>query len=265
MKKKVTSAIIALIIVIPLLIIGRLPMYIGIAILALLAYKEIITLKVSHHKVPDLMKVVGAFSLFYLIFNHLEGYYLQVGISYSAVCTLLVCMLTPCIFYKKDTYSTSDAFYLIGSILLLGLVFNSIILVYNSNKWYLVYLILITTMNDSFAMILGRLIGKHKLIPSVSPNKTVEGSLLGLIIGTFIAVLFFVNIIKAPISIALIILITVFLSIVGQLGDLLFSKIKRENEIKDFSNIMPGHGGILDRLDSLALVLLVFVVIINLI
>lgn len=265
MKKKVITAIIALIIVIPLLIIGRLPMYIGIAVLAMLAYKEIITLKVSHHKIPDLMKVLGAFSLFYLVFNHLEGYYLQVGISYAAVCTLLVCMLTPCIFYKNDSYTTKDAFYLIGSILLLGLVFNSIILVYNSNKWYLVYLILITTMNDSFAMILGRLIGKHKLIPSVSPNKTMEGSLLGLIIGTFISVIFFVNIIEAPINIWLVILMTVVLSVVGQLGDLLFSKIKRENEIKDFSNIMPGHGGILDRLDSLALVLLVFVVIINLI
>lgn len=265
MKKKVITAIIALIIVIPLLIIGRLPMYIGIAILAMLAYKEIITLKISHHKVPDLMKVLGAFSLFYLVFNHIKGYYLQVGISYTAICTLLVCMLVPCIFYKNDNYTTKDAFYLIGSILLLGLVFNSIILVYNSNKWYLVYLILITTMNDSFAMILGRLVGKHKLIPSVSPNKTVEGSLCGLIIGTFISVIFFINVIKAPISIWLVILMTLVLSIVGQLGDLLFSKIKRENNIKDFSNIMPGHGGILDRLDSLALVLLVFIIIINLI
>lgn len=265
MKKKVISAIIALIIVIPILIIGRLPLYIGIAIISMLAYKEIITLKLAHNKVPDLMKVIGAFSLFYLVFNHLEGYYLQIGLSYTAICTLFVCMLVPCIFYKNDKYTTKDAFYLIGSILLIGLVFNSLILVYNSNKWYLFYLVLITTMNDTFAMILGKLIGKHKLIPDVSPNKTIEGSFLGLIIGTFISVIFFVNIIKAPLNIWLVILMTFVLSVVGQLGDLLFSKIKRENNIKDFSNIMPGHGGILDRLDSLALVLLAFIIIINLI
>ncbi len=265
MKKKVIVAIIALIIVIPILIIGKLPLYIGIAIISMLAYKEIITLRQAHNKVPDLMKVIGAFSLFYLVFNHMEGYYLQIGLSYTALCTLLIGMLIPTIFYKDDKYTTKDAFYLIGSILLLGLVFNSIILVYNSNKWYLVYLILITTLNDTFAMILGRLIGKHKLIPSVSPNKTVEGSFLGLVIGTFISVIFFINIIKALISIWLVILMTLILSVVGQLGDLLFSKIKRENNIKDFSNIMPGHGGILDRLDSLALVLLAFIIIINLI
>ncbi len=265
MKKKVIVAIIALIIIIPILIIGKLPLYIGIAIISMLAYKEIITLRQAHNKVPDLMKVVGAFSLFYLVFNHMEGYYLQIGLSYTALCTLLVGMLTPTIFYKDDKYTTKDAFYLIGGVLLLGLVFNSIILVYNSNKWYLVYLVLITALNDTFAMILGKLIGKHKLIPTVSPNKTVEGSFLGLIIGTFISVIFFVNIIKAPISIWLVILMTLVLSVVGQLGDLLFSKIKRENNIKDFSNIMPGHGGILDRLDSLALVLLAFIIIINLI
>lgn len=265
MKKKVISAICIIIVAIPLLLIGGLPFYIGLAILSMLAYKEIVTLKVAHHKVPDLMKVVGAFLLFYLVFNHLKGYYLNIGISYTSICALIVCMLIPSIFYKNDTYTTTDAFYLIGSILLIGVVFNSAILVYNSNKWYLVYLILITAMNDSFAMILGRLIGKHKLIPSVSPNKTVEGSLCGLIIGTFISVIFFINVIKAPINIAVVILMTLILGVVGQLGDLLFSKIKRENNIKDFSKVIPGHGGILDRLDSLILTLLVFVIIINLI
>ena len=58
---------------------------------------------------------------------------------------------------------------------------------------------------------------------------------------------------------------TLFLSILGQLGDLFFSKIKRENEIKDFSNIMPGHGGILDRLDSLTFIIFGYIIIVNII
>lgn len=263
MKKRIISAVIAAIIVVPLLILGGVPLYFGIGALSLLAYKEIVTLKESHHKLPDLMKVVGAFCLLLIVFVRLGGYYLVTGISYQALASLLLCMLIPSIFYKENQYTTKDAFYMVGTILTLGIVFNTLILVYNLNKWYLVYLLLITITNDSFAMILGTMIGKHKLIPSVSPKKSVEGSVCGLGLGTFISVLFFKNVIGIPVNIFVLILMTLFLSVIGQLGDLLFSKIKRENNIKDFSNIMPGHGGILDRLDSLALVLLAFAIIVK--
>ena len=263
MKQRVISAAVALAILIPLLVIGGVPMYFGVGVIALLAYREIVMLKESHQKLPDLMKVVGAFCLLLLVFVRFAGYYLVTGISYQAVSILLLCMLIPAIFYKEKNYTTKDAFFMVGAILLLGIVFNTLILVYNLNKWYLVYLLLITIMNDSFAMILGTMIGKHKLIPSVSPQKSVEGSVCGLSLGTFISVLFFINVIKVPINTVVLVLMTLFLSAMGQLGDLLFSKIKRENNIKDFSNIMPGHGGILDRLDSLAIVLLAFAIIVK--
>lgn len=263
MKKRVISAIIALAIIVPLLIIGRLPLYIGIGILSLLAYKEIVTLKEAHHRLPDLIKVLGAFSLIFLTFARFAGYSLITGISYAALGILLIGMLTPAIFYDEESYTTKDAFYMIGAIFMIGLLFNSIILVYNLNKLYLIYLILITTMNDTFAFVIGSLVGKHKLIPRVSPKKTIEGSAGGLVIGTFISTIFFMNIISNDINIILLVIITLILGVVGQLGDLLFSKIKRENKIKDFSNIMPGHGGILDRLDSLAFVLFAFIVIIR--
>lgn len=263
MKKRLISAVIALAIIVPLLIVGGLPLYIGIGVLALLAYKEIVTLKESHHHLPDLVKVLGAFALILLTFSRFAGYSLITGISYSGLGFLLVSMLIPAIFYDEDVYTTKDAFYMIGTILMIGVLFNTIILVYNLNKLYLIYLILITTMNDTFAFVIGCLVGKHKLIPKVSPKKTIEGSLGGLIVGTFISTLFFLNIISNNINIILLVVITIVLGVVGQLGDLIFSKIKRENKIKDFSNIMPGHGGILDRLDSLALVLFAFAIIIR--
>ena len=105
-----------------------------------------------------------------------------------------------------------------------------------------------------FAMFTGSLFGKHKLIPKVSPKKSVEGSVGGSIIGTILAVVYYELVITNTGNLFILIISTFILTILGQLGDLLFSKIKRENGIKDFSNIMPGHGGILDRLDSLSFV-----------
>ena len=132
-------------------------------------------------------------------------------------------------------------------------------------------MILIATVTDSFALIIGSLIGKHKLIPAVSPKKSVEGSIGGSLVGTIIATIYYFNVIvKNPTTgnVILIIFISLALTILGQIGDLFFSKIKRENNIKDFSNIMPGHGGILDRLDSLSFIVLgytIFVTVLKLI
>jgi phosphatidate cytidylyltransferase len=116
---------------------------------------------------------------------------------------------------------------------------------------------LITITTDSYAYIIGRLIGKHKLLETISPNKTWEGMISGTVIGTIIPTVFYVVAVgNNPIKM---LFITLFLSILGQFGDLVFSAIKRYFGKKDFSNIMPGHGGILDRLDSIIFVMLGFV------
>ena len=86
----------------------------------------------------------------------------------------------------------------------------------------------------------------------ISPNKSWEGAIAGLIGGSIVAIIVYTNLI-GEFSIKLV-FVTMILSMVGQLGDLVYSKIKRENDIKDFSNLMPGHGGILDRIDSLSFI-----------
>ena len=111
---------------------------------------------------------------------------------------------------------------------------------------------------DIFAYVTGLLIGRHKLIPSVSPKKTWEGLIGGTVFGTFISTTFYISAFDYSGSILLLILIVMLLSLVGQMGDLVFSSIKRYYGKKDFSNIMPGHGGVLDRLDSLIFVMLAF-------
>ena len=124
---------------------------------------------------------------------------------------------------------------------------------------YIIYLFLISIMTDTYAYIVGRLIGSHKLLESISPNKTWEGMIAGTFFGVFIPTLYYVTAIDMNASYLFIIVMTLFLSILGQFGDLVFSAIKRYFKTKDFSNIMPGHGGILDRFDSIIFVILGFI------
>ena len=109
----------------------------------------------------------------------------------------------------------------------------------------------ITIVSDSMAYFTGKMFGSHKLIPSVSPNKTVEGS-LGAIFFTVIAC--FLYSFLVGVKIPCLIAVGILGSISSQCGDLIASKVKRYAGIKDFSNLIPQHGGILDRLDSALLV-----------
>ncbi len=263
MKKRLISAIVALAIVIPLFVIGGKAFAVGVAILALLAYKEIIDLKKSHGEIPNLVKVIGMVCLLLIVFYKIGQFSIMYGLSFQVIGITILSLLIPVIFYHKSknfSYKTNDAAYLIGYILLLGLFFNSLILLMNVNKLYLIYLLLVTIATDTFAYFVGSLIGKHK-VSQISPNKSIEGCVGGSIVGTFIAAMFYVNVINHDINLLKIVLFTLAFSIIGQLGDLVFSKVKRENEIKDFSQVMPGHGGILDRLDSLVFVTLAFVIV----
>ena len=127
------------------------------------------------------------------------------------------------------------------------------------NLW-IDYLLLITTITDTFALISGMLVGRHKLCPKISPKKTVEGLIGGVLMGTFVATSFYFTVINSSISLVFLIFITALLCLIGQLGDLVFSSIKRYYDIKDFSNLIPGHGGVLDRFDSLVYVTLAFII-----
>jgi len=112
---------------------------------------------------------------------------------------------------------------------------------------------------DTGAYFVGRFFGKHKLAPVISPKKTVEGAVGGIlsaILLSLAAAFIYQNWISKEaigISLPIVALISVLCAIVGMLGDLFTSSIKRAHGIKDFGNIMPGHGGVLDRFDSILL------------
>ena len=107
--------------------------------------------------------------------------------------------------------------------------------------------------SDTMALFSGMAFGRHKLAPLVSPNKTVEGSLGGIIGGMVGMVLFriiFFLCTEVQLNILWCVLLGFVGAIMGQLGDLVFSAVKREFGLKDYGRLLPGHGGVLDRFDS---------------
>lgn len=128
-------------------------------------------------------------------------------------------------------------------LLLLGQMEHGVLLV--------LYLFVAIWSSDSGAYFVGRFLGRHKLCPEVSPKKTIEGAIGG--IATTCLILFLLNLYCNLLPDYGIALIGIVISIVGQLGDLIESLIKRFCNVKDSGNLIPGHGGILDRFDSIML------------
>ena len=156
-------------------------------------------------------------------------------------------------------YNLNDALFLTASTLFIGLSFNLLILLRNFSLDYVIYLFIISIITDTFAYITGKYIGKNPLAPLISPKKTIEGLVGGTIMGVVVGTIYYTTVINPGLDIGIIIFVTLCLSLIGQLGDLIFSSIKRYYDVKDFSNLIPGHGGILDRLDSIIFIVLGFI------
>lgn len=262
MKTRIISAIIAALIVIPVVYFGGNFYRIGVGIVAVIGYTEFLMAREKVKKIPDMVKIISYIALFLLFTNHVLNK-ATFGLDYRFLLMLILLFLIPLIFYHDDSkYNTDDALYLIGGTLFLSLAFGILYYIRELGLTTLIYLLTITIASDTFAYFTGKLIGKHKMISTISPNKTWEGAIGGTIMSVALGSIYFVNFVNTEQSLITAIFITLFLSIISQFGDLVFSALKRHAKIKDFSNIMPGHGGILDRLDSLILIMIAYMLII---
>jgi len=120
------------------------------------------------------------------------------------------------------------------------------------NPYIIFGILIIIWSNDTFAYLIGKNFGKRKLFEKVSPKKTIEGFIGGMLFGTIAALIIAYT--TSSLSMFHWIVLSIIISIFGTIGDLVASKFKREANIKDSSNLIPGHGGFLDRLDSLIFV-----------
>lgn len=217
-------------------------------IISMLGLKELIDIKYKKKNIP----VIKIISYILLGIFMLNGIVYKLNITSMIILTLLLLIL-PVIFYNdKDKYNINDSMYFIGIILLLGLAFNNISAMREVNIYKCIYIFIIAFITDTYAFIGGNLIGKHKFT-DISPKKTIEGCVTGIVVGTFVGSMFYISLVGSM-SILKIIFMSLILTILSEIGDLVFSSIKRYYDKKDYSNIIPGHGGILDRFDSVIFV-----------
>jgi phosphatidate cytidylyltransferase len=162
---------------------------------------------------------------------------------------LILIVFLFCIFEWVKIFKKKTGIFFLGLIVLFAFLL-SLLRIYNLEEFNITFLwlIILTWLSDIGGYIFGKLFGGPKLT-QISPNKTWAGAIGSIILSQFAFLIFFLNSnYKFNITI---IFMQLFLSIIGQFGDILMSYIKRKNNKKDTSNFIPGHGGFLDRVDGL--------------
>lgn len=196
----------------------------------------------------------------------------KMNIIIIAIPILLVIMFAY-IVIKQLKVTIVDVAITVLSIIYVPFLFSFIKLLFlqQHGRIFAILAFVSSVCTDTFAYEIGSRFGKHKLSPIVSPKKSIEGSIAGIIgsvMGCIIVSIITNTYFSTNFNIILMAIMGIILSIVGQIGDLAASSIKRFCGQKDFSNIMPGHGGILDRFDSVMFIspiLYAFVYLVNLI
>ncbi|MFD1430960.1 phosphatidate cytidylyltransferase [Lacticaseibacillus mingshuiensis] len=253
MKQRIITAIVALAIFIPILILGGIWLEVAAAVLAVIAMSEIFIMRKriivsSSFFVSAIGVLLVTFPDSY--FRWLPSFISRLDLIYIAVAALLLVTVA-----TKNRTTYDDAAISALSIFYIGTGFHNLIAVRNdAGLDTLLFALIIVWLTDSGAYFVGRAIGKHKLWPAISPNKTWEGSIGGNVVALIFAAIY-LQFFPQMYSFWPMMGIALVLSVFGQLGDLIESALKRYYGVKDSGKILPGHGGILDRFDSLLLVL----------
>ena len=295
MKKRIITAIILALILVPVVLIGELIRVFDVLVivLATMASFELVNMYSKEKPIHLAMKIINAFLTLLLMFSIINYFSMYCSSSLMvqflelirmdtflnpAVAIIAIFIIIMAIMVINPNYTMADVGKFFISITYIGVCAGAFTILRYFGTRFVVYLLGITVCTDIFALVFGMTLGKHKMAPVTSPKKTWEGAIGGTAVaaavGTTVIFLyphiapffhqipdgekfeFFDKIFRfnefttfGKISFG--ITLTIFLSVCSQIGDLLASKLKRTYGIKDYSNIFPGHGGVLDRFDSL--------------
>lgn len=242
LKLRVVSGSIAMVILIIALYLGGYFFKGFLYLLSLLMTYELVTaLRNIDFKIPLIVLFLGNTIHFFVCIFKLP-IYLSVIINF-----LILALYT--VFDGRVT--ETDLGYGLLATFYIPYLLYPIMSLMNTIYLYMVFVIAFST--DTFAYFIGSKLGRHKLMPKISPKKSIEGAIGGTLSCVIISIIIlnYTGHTWNPLTI----LAVTLMSGLGQVGDLFASKIKRQTGIKDFGHILPGHGGILDRLDSMLFII----------
>ena len=254
--KRVTSILLGFPLVVLILTLGnKYIVDICLAFIAMLAMQEFFN-AVSKDAKP--VRWIGYLSCLFIGLIHIVPTFLpQIPINQILILgipTILLILFAQVIFTNMKTNFKDIAYTFLGMAYVIGLiVFIALLRGLDDGRILVWYAIIAAWGTDTFAYLIGIRFGKHKL-SKISPKKSIEGAVAGTIGAVLISIVYTIimnNLYSLGYSNLFVIISTIVLSIIGQLGDFAASSIKRYVDVKDYSNLIPGHGGMLDRIDSL--------------
>lgn len=248
MMTKVVTALVLIAICLPPIIFGGKLMNVLLLVVSALASYEIASLQDQ--------KPHWVFTVLCFIAINVISYVSEVFVGASISIWLVVLFVAEIV---DDKLSTSYVMYPFALTCLVGFALRCVLKIYTFDlgPYILLYVLLACFVCDTGAYFFGVSIGKHKMIERISPNKTWEGAIGGYLTALVVSLAFGLIVLDAMPK-ELIICGSIVLPAIGEIGDLAFSSIKRKFKIKDFGNLLPEHGGVLDRVDSLIFCLMVF-------
>lgn len=256
MRQRVITAVIALAVFIPILMVGGVAVELTGALLAVVGVYEMFRMKgLNIVSFEGILSALGA--IFLVLPKERYFFFLPANTDSTMLFYFTVMLLLGASVISKNMYTVDEAGFPVLVSLYVGIGFREFVNARSESLIILMFGLLIVWATDIGAYMIGRKYGKRKLWPEISPNKTIEGALGGIIssvVVTFIYVMLFSKQQNFVYPLPVLLLFTVVFSIVGQFGDLVESAIKRYFNVKDSGNILPGHGGILDRFDSMLFV-----------
>jgi phosphatidate cytidylyltransferase len=186
-------------------------------------------------------------TLLFILHPHFNYEYVVLVLASGTVLSLVLLMVSP----RKEGAFTSWAWVVAGVLYVGWLLSYLVALRLDAGRSWLFLALFTTFGSDTAAFFIGRALGRHRLAPRISPGKTWEGAVAGLFGAVIVSLLFTLPTpLQLPLGYGQAVLLGVLVSIFGQFGDLVESLLKRNIGVKESGSLMPGHGGLLDRMDS---------------
>ena len=255
MGKRTLTGIILVILLVPPFIIGGMYLNVTLMLLTLVASYELFKMFNTKSDLGNgilVTEMILAGITYFTIQSYYEG---AIALEWAFLMTILLVTVGASMLVVSPKFSADNFGQLLVTVLYPALGFGAIFGLRSFSLYNIGFLFMVTIFTDVFAYFVGVRFGKHRLAVHISPKKSIEGSIGGTVVATILTVVYLLvfkieNIGDIQINIFTSIALIILISIIGQIGDLVASKLKRSFEIKDFSNIFPGHGGVMDRFDS---------------